>query len=174
MRISVQRSESETTKIEMLYRQHSPSLVLYATAIAGERARAQDVVHQIFMRLIEEGIAPHIADIKSYLFICVRNALRNEAGRYRRIVELDSDSCWFTPPERDYAAERKLCHALSALPEEQREVIVMHIWGELTFAQIAEVIEINANTVASRYRYALASLREVFHAKEGNHAHPRC
>lgn len=168
----MQHPKSEATKIEMLYRQHGPSLLLYATAIAGERARAQDAVHQIFMRLLEEGIAAHIVDVKSYLFVCVRNALRNEAMRYQRSVELDPDSCWFTPPERDYAAERNLRHALAALPEDQREVIVMHIWGELTFSQIADVLEINANTAASRYRYALASMREIFRVKEGSHVSP--
>jgi RNA polymerase sigma-70 factor (ECF subfamily) len=50
---------------------------------------------------------------------------------------------------------------LSGIPDEQREVIVLHIWGELTFAQIADLLEISANTAASRYRYALAKLRET-------------
>jgi RNA polymerase sigma-70 factor (ECF subfamily) len=50
--------------------------------------------------------------------------------------------------------------ALGRLPEEQREVLVMKIWGGLSFPQIAEALRISANTVASRYRYALAKLRE--------------
>ena len=159
-------SEAEATKIELLYRQHSAALVLYATAIIGERSRAQDAVHEVFARLMEEGVAGHVLDIKAYLFACVRNGLRNEMKRIQRNVELDPDFNWFVPPERDFAAERQLRDALFALPEEQREVTVLHIWGELTFSQIAEVLEASANTVASRYRYALASLREVFHVKE--------
>jgi RNA polymerase sigma factor (sigma-70 family) len=50
--------------------------------------------------------------------------------------------------------------ALHKLPENQREVLVMKIWGGLSFPQIAEVLRISANTAASRYRYALAKLRE--------------
>ena len=45
------------------------------------------------------------------------------------------------------------------LPEIYREVITLKVWGDLTFAQIADVLEIPANTAASRYRYGLAELR---------------
>ena len=51
--------------------------------------------------------------------------------------------------------------ALRELPEEQREVLVMKIWGGLTFAQVGEALAISANTAGSRYRYALERLREA-------------
>ena len=59
-------------------------------------------------------------------------------------------------------AERRnaISAALGELPDEQREVVVMKIWGRLSFPQIAEALEISPNTAASRYRYALAKLRE--------------
>ena len=50
--------------------------------------------------------------------------------------------------------------ALQRLPAEQREVLVLKIWNELTFEQIAETLGIPPNTAASRYRYALAALRK--------------
>jgi RNA polymerase sigma factor (sigma-70 family) len=59
---------------------------------------------------------------------------------------------------------------LSVLPVDQRETVVLHTWGELTFSQIAEVLEISANTAASRYRYALTKLREAMCAEEDSHA----
>ena len=49
--------------------------------------------------------------------------------------------------------------ALRSLPAPQRQVLVMRIWGELTFAQVAESLEISPNTAASRYRYALENMR---------------
>jgi RNA polymerase sigma-70 factor (ECF subfamily) len=49
--------------------------------------------------------------------------------------------------------------ALRQLPDEQREVLVLKIWGELTFEEIAVQLEIPPNTAASRYRYALVALR---------------
>ncbi len=50
--------------------------------------------------------------------------------------------------------------ALRGLPESQREVLVMRIWGELSFPQIAAALKISDNTAKSRYRYALAKLGE--------------
>lgn len=56
--------------------------------------------------------------------------------------------------------------ALHQLPDEQREVLVLKIWGELTFEQIATELEIPPNTAASRYRYALAALRKELTAAD--------
>jgi RNA polymerase sigma-70 factor (ECF subfamily) len=53
-----------------------------------------------------------------------------------------------------------LAAVLLTLPENQREVLVLKIWGGLSFPQIAEALRISANTATSRYRYALAKLRE--------------
>jgi DNA-directed RNA polymerase specialized sigma24 family protein len=45
----------------------------------------------------------------------------------------------------------------------------MHIWGDLTFGEISEIVGISSNTVTSRYRYALNKLREHFSIPEGSH-----
>src|SRR5262249_48958694 len=103
---------------------------------------------------------------QAYLFTCVRNAILSEARIAQRHVELAEEAAWFEPPDRDFAQERTLRLALIEIPQDQRQVLVMHIWGELTFSQIAEGLEISANTAASRYRYALAKLRECLCGKE--------
>ena len=59
--------------------------------------------------------------------------------------------------ERDEESER-VWQALSSLPGTQREVVVLKIWEQMTFAQIAEVLEITPSTAASRYRYAIEKL----------------
>ena len=154
------------TDVEWLYREHGSALVLFATAIAGERSGAQDAVHQVFLKLIEGGSLRQVLDAKAYLFACVRNAVLNDAKVRQRNVELDSESAWFNLPNRDSATELDLQPALCALPSDQRQVTVLHIWGELTFSQVADVLGISSNTAASRYRYALAKLREAMCAKE--------
>jgi RNA polymerase sigma-70 factor (ECF subfamily) len=50
--------------------------------------------------------------------------------------------------------------ALRLLPEEQREVIVLHLWGGMSFSEAAGVLGVSPNAAASRYRYGLAKLRE--------------
>lgn len=164
----MQRTPIEAADIESLYRQHGPALLLFATAITGERSRAQDAVHQVFLKLIEDGNLSQAVDKKAYLFACVRNAVLNETKLQQRNTALEPESAWFNPPDRDYTAELSLRRALGALPGDQREVTVLHLWGELTFSQIADLLDISANTAASRYRYALAKLRESMCGKENS------
>lgn len=162
----MQPCSSSFSEIEVLYRQHGAALLLFAVSICGERSRAQDVVQQVFLKFVETGSLRNAADAKSYVFTSVRNAAINESKSRQRNVSIDDEQIWFEPPSRDYAAELNLRHALQALPDDQREAVVLHVWGDLTFAQIAEVLGINASTAASRYRYALAKLREHMSSKE--------
>ncbi len=162
------RTDRNTAEIEVLYRQHGAALLLFASAISGDRGRAQDALHQVFLKVIENGSLGQAIDKKSYLFACVRNAVLNDAKLQNRSMPLDVDSAWFSPPDRDYAGERNLRRALGDLPKDQREVIVLHVWGELTFSEIGELLGVSSNTAASRYRYALAKLRGSMLAKENS------
>ena len=167
-------TRADITEVEQLYRRHGPALLLFATAITGERSRAQDALHQVFLKLLEDSHLRRAEDVKAYLFASVRNAALNDARGRERNVELAAEGlAWFDPPARDYAEEESLRRALMELPDEQRQVTVLHVWGELTFAQIAGLLDISANTAASRYRYALGRLRESMCAKENFCADPR-
>jgi RNA polymerase sigma-70 factor (ECF subfamily) len=159
-----------TTEVEALYRQHGPALLLFAASIIGDRASAQDAVHQVFLRLIERNDLSRAADTKAYLFTCVRNAVLTARRVSNRNSPIDPEAIRFISEQRDFAEEVNLKRALVALPEDQREVIVLHIWGELTFSQIGELLGVSLNTAASRYRYALAKLKESMFRKENLHA----
>ena len=161
------RTERNTAEIEALYRQHRAALMLFASAISGDRGRAQDAVHQVFLKAIENGRV----NKQAYLFACVRNAFLNDAKVRDRNMPLDVDSAWFSPPDRDYAGEQNLRRALGELPDDQREVIVLHVWGELTFSEIADLLGVSSNTAASRY--ALAKLRGSMLPKENSCADSR-
>jgi RNA polymerase sigma-70 factor (ECF subfamily) len=169
----VGRTERNTDEIETLYRQHGAALLLFASAISGDRGRAQDAVHQVFLKAIENGSVSQAINKKAYLFACVRNAVLNDAKVQDRTMRLDVNSAWFSPPGRDYTGEQNLRRALGKLPDDQREVIVLHVWGELTFSEIADLLGVSSNTAASRYRYALAKLRGSMLAKENSCADSR-
>ena len=167
----MQATSTDAAEIELSYHRYGPALLLFAAALAGERSRAQDAVHQVFLKLLESGSLREALDPKAYLFTCVRNAVLHDRKARQRDVVLDPECAWFEPPHRDFAAELNLRRALCELPEDQREVTILHTWSELTFAQIAEVLSISANTAASRYRYALTKLREALCAREDCRAH---
>jgi RNA polymerase sigma-70 factor, ECF subfamily len=161
------QAHGSVAEIELLYRQHSPALLLFALAITGERDRAQDAVHHVFLTLLENGKLHRASDKKAYLFGCVRNAVLNERRRQQRDTPLD-EAAWFAPPDQDYAGEQNLRRALAALPDDQRQVVVLHLWGELTFSQIGDLLGLSSNTAASRYRYALGKLRDLMLPKENS------
>jgi RNA polymerase sigma factor (sigma-70 family) len=169
----VDKPDRNTAEIDALYRQHGAALLLFASAISGDRGRAQDAVHQVFLKAIENGSVGKAINKKAYLFACVRNAVLNEAKHQNRNMPLNIDSAWFSPPDRDYAGEQNLRRALGDLPHDQREVIVLHIWGKLTFSEIGGLLGVSSNTAASRYRYALVKLRGSMLAKENSCADSR-
>ncbi len=163
-------------------------LVLYARQIlfSGEStslAEAEDVVQTAFVRFWRRyPNAPE--DQYGLLFAAVRSAaldaLRCSQRRVRRedvyfqeeAQVRDSSSQrspergWFEQGEGVFGKSVQL--ALERLPAEQREVVVLKIWGELTFAQIAEALEVLPNTVASRYRLAMKALRRELESSGGD------
>jgi len=161
---------TDTTNIESIYRQHGAALVLFAAAMTGDRSRAQDAVHQVFLNLMANGNWIQASDTKAYLFASVRNAVLNDIKARGRHVTLEAETAWFVPPDRDHAAEKHLQRALREIPDDQRQIVVLHIWGDLTFSQIAAVLNINSNTAASRFRYAIGKLRELMPVKEKRNA----
>ena len=164
--------DSKTTEIEELYRQQGPALLLFAIAMTGERSSAQDVIQQVFVRLLERGLGD-IVHAKAYLYRCVRNAVLNSMKTQGRNLAFQEDTPWFDVLNPDFTEELSVRRGLQTLPSEQRQVVVLRVWCGLTFAETASLLEISANTVASRYRYALEKLREAMGVTEDSYADTR-
>ncbi|MBI5382903.1 MAG: sigma-70 family RNA polymerase sigma factor [Opitutae bacterium] len=143
---------------------YGPRLLLCARQWTRSLADAEDVVQEAFVRfwkhqreLEGEPLALLLTSVRRSACDLARRETRRVA-REQHAIEGDADL--FQPlPEGD-DRRREIEAALHRLPPEQREVLVLKIWGELTFEQIAGQLEISANTAASRYRYALAALRK--------------
>jgi RNA polymerase sigma-70 factor, ECF subfamily len=142
---------------------HGPALVLFARQWAASRHDAEDVVQEAFVRFWRSR--HRTTDPVAYLYTCVRrcalDSWRTQGRRSRReklAARTLTQSYFAGPPDED---ERRVAVEafLRDLPDDQREVLVMKIWGGLSFPQIAETLGISANTVSSRYRYALDKLR---------------
>ena len=72
---------------------------------------------------------------------------------------LNGEDKWFSCPVEEQERAEATQTALGKLPEAQREVVALKIWGGLTFDAIGEALGISPNTAASRYRYALGALK---------------
>ena len=144
-----------------LYDQHGPALVAYACSFVTDAAAAEDVVHQVFLRLLSAEIA--IPDVPvAYVYRAVRNAALNAQRSGLRAVEVDPQSSVFQHRCGNQES------ALAELPEEQREVVVMRVWSGMTLEEVAAAAGAPLNTIASRYRYALEKLREKLRPYERN------
>jgi RNA polymerase sigma-70 factor (ECF subfamily) len=142
-------------------------MVLFARQMTPDRAEAEDVVQEAFVRFWRSRHT--VADPVAYLYTCIKRcALETQRTARRRARREENasrpegqphDGLFFCPLEQQ-ERRQAIDAALKRLPEAQREVLVLRIWGELSFPQMAETLNISANTAASRYRYALAKLRE--------------
>jgi RNA polymerase sigma-70 factor, ECF subfamily len=141
----------------------APSLVLFARQWTRSAADAEDVVQEAFVKFWRRN---HDICNRGLLYATVRSValdlIRRDSRRARREATAVSDVDHSVQPEFDIEDDwqRALVTALDLLPAEQREVLTLKIWNELSFAEIASALGISQNTAASRYRYALAALKK--------------
>jgi len=146
-------------------KEHGSRLLLCARQWTSSLSEAEDVLQEAFVRYWKNQ--RHLPGNPNALIITSirRAAIDQGRSRTRRVnretesYELGDKVSFFEPGEGEDHFD--LEKALQTLPESQREVVVMKIWGQLTFDEIAEQLGISLNTAASRYRYALAALRKV-------------
>ena len=153
-------------ELEQVYRQHRQALFSLALTITGCSGLAEDAVHEAFARLCGQPQRPS-GRLSAYVFAVVRNAAVDHCrrrGREQKLAEsLFTDSS-MSPSEsasacNDENADR-LRREIQRLDESAREIIVMKVYGELTFEEIGKVLQVPAATVATRYRRALAVIEE--------------
>src|SRR4051812_8760019 len=152
---------------------YSPKLLLCARQWTRSAADAEDAVQEAFVRYWRHQ--RHLPGEPMALMVTsVRRAALDLARRNDRRAVREKFSG--NPPALDTAVfcrtvesdERRVAleEALARIPPTRREVVVLKIWGELTFDQIARELEISANPAASRYRYAFAALRHELSAAD--------
>jgi len=145
-------------------------LYLYARQLCRNDADAADVVQEAFLRVWRKHANNGVTepDLPALCYAAVRYTVldrQRQAVRRRRREAAAGESLYDQPPLFATPLERaeeqaRLEAAVRELPVEQREVLTLKVWGELTFQQIATVTDESPNTVASRYRLALAALRQ--------------
>jgi len=151
------------------FTQLGPALLLFARRWTNCRAEAEDIVQEAFVRFWRRQ---HSIENRALLYATVRSTaldrLRSDQRRARREAAVALDGAQHLEPQFTTVDEgqRMLTAAVERLPNEQREVVILKIWNELTFAEIGQVLEISQNTAASRYRYALSALKKILQPHE--------
>jgi RNA polymerase sigma-70 factor, ECF subfamily len=160
-----ERSSNDLTSlVGRLYDQHGAALYRYALMLLANPAAAEDALQQVFASMLSSGTPTAIQRDREYLRQSVRNAcysmlrrqvIRAEVGDGAPLLEM-VPGAGGSPDER-----LLLDHALKVLSVDQREVVHLHVFEGLTFQEVATMQDVSINTVAGRYRAALARLRRA-------------
>jgi RNA polymerase sigma-70 factor (ECF subfamily) len=148
---------------ETLYRAKAAELLLYGRALGLSHSEAEDMLQETFMALMDRPLPD---DPAHYCMRAYRNrALNHKRSLWRRVTREFESHRWFERNAEETPFERRAMRCLAKLPAEQREVIVLKIWHQYTFAKIADLLGVCANTVAGRYRYGINKLKSCLEGK---------
>ena len=160
--------------LEQTYKKHKNFLLKLATALLHNQTDAEDVVHEVFLTLARQPERLRLnGNLKSFLATCAANRAKNinksrQPGSTARPEETEKISSNLKRPEQWLVFDERLKllkKALTQLPYEQREVIMLHIEGDMKFKEIAAYQNVSINTIQSRYRYGIDKLRTLLDGK---------
>ena len=137
--------------------------MLFARTRTRSEADAEDLLQEAVVESAgkSEGNLPDLPLVYATIRRRAIDLARKTDRRIAReeVAAEESDTCWFDDTIEQKETARVIDRAIKKMPEKFREVVILKIWSELTFAQIAETLDIPLNTAASRYRYGLEILK---------------
>jgi len=155
--------------LQRIYEKYRDYLLTLAMALLNDGGTAEDVVHDVFVSFAQSAGTFRVhGSLRAYLATCVVNRVRDHLrARKRRGQALDDEipleSDFDPPDDRMLSDERSrlVARALGRLPEEQREVIALHLNGQLKLQEVAKLQNVPFTTVRGRYRHGIERLRSI-------------
>ena len=138
-------------------------LVAYSRALLGNFAAAEDVVQEAFLELFRQPEQPQ--NTSAWLYKVVRNksiSARRSTNRRRHHEgwRANRSPGWFEESPENTLDASEITKQISELPDHEREVLVLRLWGELTFEEIARLTESSSSNCHRLYRKAIDQLRQ--------------
>jgi RNA polymerase sigma-70 factor, ECF subfamily len=160
--------------LRAIYGKYANDLLNLAANLLNDSSAAEDVVQDVFVTLTQSADKINLREnLKGYLLTCVANRSRdysrsrirhqNALGNQMERIQVESIS----PVNTVICVEEleKLVCAMTELPYQQKEVIILHLHGNLKFKQIAKMRNVSIKTVQSQYRYGLEKLRSMMNGE---------
>jgi RNA polymerase sigma-70 factor (ECF subfamily) len=167
------RKQGSRDALRGIYEKYRDSLLILAIALSHDVNIAEDAVHDVFVAFAGNFENFKLTgSLKAYLAKCVANRVR-DLMRKKRSQILNPEKARSAPSDLSEPSRLIVCNeelkllssALATLPHEQREVIVLHIHGQMRFRIIAKSLGISVNTVKGRYRYGIRKLRSILNSE---------
>jgi len=154
--------------LTLIYQKYLDSMLTLALGLLNDAAAAEDVVQDVFVAFAQSRRSFQMwGSLSGYLATSVVNRVRDYQRRQRRQAGRDARvRVRAEPPGPEQAVilteqAKLLAQAVGALPEEQREVVLLRLKVGLKFRDIAKLQRTSINTILSRYRYGLERLRSM-------------
>jgi RNA polymerase sigma-70 factor (ECF subfamily) len=149
-----------------MWDRYAKDLLTFLQALLCSRHDAEDVLQTAFVRIVRKRhILAKARNLDAYVYRIARNEAYSCISKRKRDKNTQKLSeTWLQATESNQESSElteQLQVALAQLPQQQREVIVMKIYGHKTFLEIPGFLELSRNTVASRYRYGIEKLRNL-------------
>ena len=167
---ALQRGESAAWR--QVYLEYKDDLLTVARSLVYDIDAAEDCLQEVFVSVASDGCKVR-SNLKGYLLSCVvnraRDHLRRRYARSNCQVNMRTRRADVRDPVNILAEDEQaetVAQALEKLPLEQREVIALHLQGDMKFRQIAAMLGTSIDTAQSRYRYGMEKLRHLLTKKE--------
>lgn len=152
------------------FEEHADKLLLFARQQCRVPSDAEDLLQEALVEAWSRHAGPGVPPLPLVYSTLRRRAIDQARSLDRRQAreQMTAEQApeWFVENFDGDDEARVIQAAMEQLPNEQREVLTLKIWGGLTFREIAETVGVSLNTAASRYRYALEALRAVLEENE--------
>jgi RNA polymerase sigma-70 factor (ECF subfamily) len=156
-------AQDDPIAIERIWDRYAGDLLAMLQARLGSKHDAEDVLQAVFVRIVRKRHRLAKARcLAGYIFRMARNEAAGYVERKKR--ERSSPDSWLVASDDSHEQSDRagqLQSALARLPPEQREVIILKVYRDRTFAKIANMLDPSQNTTASRYRYGMEELRTL-------------
>jgi len=160
--------DGDVSAFELLYRRHNDALYRYLLRLCRNPAAAEDVFQEVWGKIIKtrDNYRP-TAKFSTFLYHVAYNCFIDYVRRNKRhgnTANIEPDTQPDAGEQPDMLTEKSLARrrletALETLPDEQRDVFLLHEEAGLSLDQIASITDCKHETAKSRLRYAIKKLR---------------
>lgn len=161
-----QEHDITLSKLAKLIEAESPHLLRYASYRLGNIEYAKDALQDVYLKMhsrLSERNSPDVKDLQNYLFRSLSNLCVEKLRELKKQNTVSLDERFDSPENvtEDFESDfQRISMLLNKIPEEQAEVIRLRIYGNNSFAEIADILSIPLPTVKSRFLYGLEKIRK--------------
>ncbi|HKI43868.1 MAG TPA: sigma-70 family RNA polymerase sigma factor [Balneolales bacterium] len=182
--VKVYQKKGDQRAFRTLLDRHKNKIYSYIYSMVGRADVSNDIFQETFTKVITKLDDTYNEQGKwiAWVMRIAHNATIDYLRKQKRFIDVnsnteDNDDFYERLPDEKLVdaeesleleeAKDSLMKHISKLPEEQRQVVMLRHYYEMSFKEIAELTDVSINTALGRMRYALINLRKMFEQENG-------